>query len=61
MDTQTVLEEYKKGDDGKRMSLFLAYRELRKLFSTIDQEASDDDFGMFAFPWKRKRHLAKAA
>ena len=33
MNIEKVLEEYRDGDDSKRLSLFLAYRELRDQFT----------------------------
>ncbi len=61
MDTEKVLEEYQNGDDGRRMSLFLTYRELREQFCSIEHESSHDDFTIIRFPWSRKRHVARAA
>ena len=61
METIKVLEEYRNGDDNKRLSLFLAYRELREQFSSIEQESSHDDFKIIKFPWTRKRPAAHAA
>lgn len=61
MDIETVLAEYRNGDDGKRLSLFLAYRELRDQFSSIEQDSSHDDFTFIRFPWSRKHHVEQAA
>ncbi|MEK6743262.1 MAG: hypothetical protein AABZ15_06620 [Nitrospirota bacterium] len=61
MNIEKVLEEYRDGDDGKRLSLFLAYRELRDQFSCIEQESSHDDFTIIRFPWSRKHHVERAA
>lgn len=61
MNTEKVLEEYREGDDSKRLSLFLAYRELRDQFSSIEQESSHDDFMIIKFPWSRKHHVGRAA
>ena len=61
MNIEKVLEEYRDGDDGKRLSLFLAYRELRDQFSSIEQESSHDDFLIIKFPWSRKHHIERAA
>ena len=61
MNTEKVLEEYRDGDDSKRLSLFLAYRELRDQFSSIEQESSHDDFTVIRFPWSRKHHVERAA
>jgi hypothetical protein len=64
MDINAVLEEYRKGDDGKRLSLFLAFRELRDHFDRIEQQDPLDDFVVIQFPWTRKHEkheLKKAA
>ena len=61
MNIEKVLEEYREGDDGKRLSLFLAYRELRDQFSSIEQESSHDDFTIIKFPWSRKHRVERAA
>jgi len=61
MNIEQVLDEYRKGDESKRLSLFLAYRELRDNFSSIEQESDHDDFTIIRFPWTRKHHVLKAA
>ena len=61
MNIEMVLEEYRKGDDGKRLSLYLANRELREQFDRIEEESSHDDFVVIRFPWSRKQHAPKAA
>jgi hypothetical protein len=61
MNIEQVLDEYRNADDSKRMSLFLAYRELRDSFSSIDQESPHDDFVIIRFPWSPKRDLPRAA
>ncbi len=61
MDIEKVLEEYRKGDEGKRLSLFLGFRELRELFSRIEDESLPDDRAVIRFPWSRKHRLARAA
>ncbi len=38
MDINRILEAYRHGDEDKRLSLFLGYRELRDEFSRIEQE-----------------------
>ncbi len=38
MDTEQVLDAYRNGDEDKRLSLFLGYRDLRNEFTRIDQE-----------------------
>jgi len=38
MDIEQVLEAYRKGDEDKRLSLFLGFRELRDEFSRIEQD-----------------------
>ena len=62
MNIEKVLDEYRDGDDSKRLSLFLAHRELRDNFSAIEQEnPHDDDFVIIRYPWSRKRDLPQAA
>ena len=61
MDMEKVIEEYKSGDDARRLGLFLTYRELREQFSTIEQESSHDDFLILKFPWSKKRPSRRAA
>ena len=61
MDVETILDEYRNGDEGKRLRLFLAFRDLRDDFSRIEQESPYDDFAVFKFPWSRKHHIARAA
>ena len=65
MNTEDVLETYRKADDAKRLSLFLAYRDLREQFSQIEEETSHDDFAVFLMPWRRKdwhrKHLVSRA
>ena len=38
MDSERVLVAYRNGDEDERLSLFLAYRDLRDEFSRIEQE-----------------------
>ena len=54
MNREEVLELYRKGDENKRLSLFLGYRDLRDDFSLIEQESEHDDFAIIRFPWSRK-------
>ncbi len=61
MNIEKVLDEYRDGDDSKRLSLFLAYRELRDRFNNIEQESSHDDFVVVKFPWRKRRDLPRAA
>ncbi len=61
MNIEKVLNDYRNGDESKRLSLFLAYRELRDVFNLIEQESSHDDFLLIRFPWSRKHHIARAA
>ena len=61
MNIEKALEEYRNGDDSKRLSLFLAYRELRDQFESIEQESSHDDFTIIRFPWSKKHHVEEAA
>ena len=68
MEIDMVLDAYRAGDENKRMSLFLEYRDLRDLFEQIEQESDHEDFviafpwsGKHHFPWNRKHRLAHAA
>lgn len=61
MDIEKVLDTYRSGDDAKRLSLFLAFRELREHFDRIEQESSHDDFAIIRFPWSRKQRVERAA
>ncbi len=61
MDIEKVLDDYRNGDESKRLSLFLAYRELRDHFDRIEQESPHDDFTIIGFPWSKKHHVARAA
>ena len=61
MDIEKILEEYRNGDEGMRLRLFLAFRDLRDDFSRIEQESPDDDFAVFKFPWSGKHRIARAA
>ena len=38
MDIDKVLDAYRRGDEDKRLSLFLGHRELRDEFSRIEQD-----------------------
>lgn len=61
MDIEKVLDEYRKGDESRRLSLFLAFRELRDQFNRIEEESVPDDLAVFRFPWTRKRRIVRAA
>jgi hypothetical protein len=61
MDIEKVLDEYRNGDEGKRLRLFLAFRDLRDHFGRIEQENRDDDLSVVRFPWSRKHHVSRAA
>jgi len=61
MDREEILDEYRNGDESKRLRLFLAFRDLRDNFSDIEQESPNDDFLIVKFPWNRKDGIAKAA
>ena len=65
MNREEVLEVYRKGDENRRLSLFLGYRDLREDFSRIDDETSHDDFVIIKFPWSgrhwHKKHLVPHA
>lgn len=64
MEIDKVLDSYRAGDENKRLSLFLGYRELRDQFEKIEQEDFALVFpwsGKHHFPWNRKHRLAHAA
>lgn len=61
MDIEMVLDEYRSSDDSRRLSLFMAYRDLRDHFERIERESAHDDFSVIRFPWSRKRHVERAA
>jgi len=63
MDIEQVLKEYRNGDESKRLSLFLAFRDLREMFERIELESEHEDFVVIRFPWHwhRKHRLAHAA
>jgi hypothetical protein len=61
MDIEKILDEYRNGDEGKRLRLFLAFRDLRDDFSRIEQESPDNDLVLFKFPWSRKHTVERAA
>ena len=61
MDVDKILDEYRNGDEGMRLHLFLAFRDLRAYFSRIEQESPDDDLVIVRFPWNRKHRVARAA
>ncbi len=42
MNRDRILDEYRNGDQGRRMCLFFSYRELREEFDTIEQECPQD-------------------
>ncbi len=64
MDVKAILDEYRKGDEGERIRLFLAFRDLRDYFSCIDDEAPVFDLTLFRFPrfpWKKIDEQVHAA
>jgi hypothetical protein len=61
MDIEQILNDYRNGDESKRLSLFLAYREFREMFESIEQESLHEDFLLFKFPWSRKERIPRAA
>ncbi len=61
MDIEKILAEYRDGDEGKRVRLFLAFRDLRECFSRIDEESPNDDLTVVRFPWSRERRIERAA
>jgi hypothetical protein len=61
MDIEKILDEYRNGDAGCRLRLFLAFRDLRDRFSRIEQESPSDDFDILKFPWSKNYHIVRAA
>ena len=61
MDIEKILEEYRNGDEGMRLRLFLAFRDLRDHFSDIEHESPNDEFTLMAFSWIGKQHVPRAA
>ncbi len=61
MNIEKIFEAYREGDEGKRLSLFLAYRDLRDIFIRMEQESPHEDFAVIRFPWHRKDRVARAA
>lgn len=61
MNREQVLNDYRNGDESKRLSLYMAFREYRDLFDEIEQESTHDDFLLLRFPWSRKHRIARAA
>ncbi len=61
MDIDRILEDYRDGDEDRRLHLILAFRDLRDDFSRIEEEFPNDEFTIIRLPWGRKNRLAKAA
>lgn len=61
MDIEKVLDAYRMGDESRRLSLFMTYRELRDHFERIEEESAHDDFAIIRFPWSRKHRIERAA
>jgi len=61
MDIEKVLEEYRNGDEGMRLRLFLAFRDLRDYFGRIEQDSPNDDFSVAGFSRSGKHHVPRAA
>ena len=60
MDVGKILDEYRNGDEGCRLRLFLAFRDLRDYFSLIEQESLNSDLDVVKFPGSREQ-VARAA
>lgn len=58
MEIDMVLNAYRVGDENKRLSLFLGYRDLRDQFEQIEEESEHEDF-VIVFPWNRKHHFPR--
>ena len=61
MDIEKILEEYRNGDEGVRLRLFLAFRDLRDSFSDIEHESQHDEFTLVGFSWSGKQPVLRAA
>ncbi len=61
MSITDILEAYRTGDDDKRLSLFLAHRDLREIFISIEDELSHDYSRAVDIPWTGKERLPQAA
>lgn len=61
MDIAKILEEYRNGDEGMRLRLFLAFRDLRDYISEIEHESPNDDFALVGFSWSGKQRVPRAA
>ncbi len=61
MDSDSILDAYRKGDQGERLRLFLAFRDLRDHFSRIDEESPDSDFFILKCPINRNQPFPRAA
>lgn len=46
MEIEKILDDYRNGDEDKRLSLFLAYRDLRDDFTRIDQDMELYEFSI---------------
>ena len=60
MDIEKILEEYRNGDEGMRLRLFLAFRDLRDHFSDIERESPGDGFALLGFSWIGQQHVPAA-
>jgi hypothetical protein len=61
MDIEKMLEEYRNGDEGVRLRLFLAFRDLRDHFSEIEHERQNDDVAFVGSSRIGKHHVPRAA
>jgi hypothetical protein len=61
MDIEKILEEYRNGDEGMRLRLFFAFRDLRDHFSDIEHESRHDEFTFMGFSWMGKQDVSRAA
>jgi hypothetical protein len=55
MDSEEILDAYRKSDESKRLGFFLTYRDLRDQFSSIEDESSSGDQAILRIPSVRKR------
>ncbi len=61
MDRDRIIDKYRNGDQDRRMSFFLYYRELREAFDAIEQESTEDLSSAHSTPGRRRTSQQIAA
>jgi len=59
MEIEQILNDYRNGDDDKRLCLFLTYRELRDEFNRVDQENAAHQSPILCYPTSVHRDMIK--